>query len=1197
MSAYPPPTSQSPNFNPTFFATTTTTAVVNSSSQAYLQYPTAQGSETFTGNSGNNQLVVGASSVQIGYDKLTTPKGIEITGAGFYYDNGDVISTTTWANLQTKVEAVAALAPATDATTLNVNDAITIQNGETPVGTNTIILSTSAGYNQLLLNDNAGTVGQVLTSGGEDGSLTWSAGGGGGSQNLASVLAQSPAGAADPNQSIYLTGTSGTPVFSNVGVDSTINTSTVVHDYYINMSYTDSDENYHATCETGAVYIQSQLSAGDTSYSMEFVNYNSALGSTIGYGNQLFLNDNAGTIGQVLTSGGATGSLSWTTPSNPTLANVLTAGSTADLNQSMSFPNDTLTYTGANLTIMPTIDFRGQYTNIPDQHYDDVAILPASITLHTEDNTQETYNTNILTPASVVLSTSTIDGVVGAIPEGTLTASQLQFINNNNTEVNTLTLNPNTGIVSNYTNTSVAPTPQFHTEILASTINLSYQDNETTQSNAQLKAESGTASLTLGDGTNTLILSPTTMSLNGNLGTEGQILKTGSAGMYWADNTSAATLQSVLNSKNTATNTDGGTNSIVLVDTLSNYTATLSPDTFTIGAGDTTDQTDRTTVSQSAFTVDVVPAGGGTPTTSSSLEAGVLTIEAPNYTNVVQSNNTAITYDNGTFKNYTTQDAYSTDVYYENIPNTDGVYQETYTEPNYVYLAESDGTTENITILTATTLSINGDYGTAGQVLTSGDVGGVLSWTTVGGGGSQNLASVLTEGSTADVNQTINLSSIDKGQTITLTLDALATTFLTDDGTNTTSNGFSTSQITLINKDTATLTPINSVTIANNGIVYYDDTPNQIVYSSKSIYINGTPGTTGDFLTSGGDSGPLTWTTPTVPALNDVLAVGNTTETAMIIADGVFGGYVNTLFYTGMTLEKSGLSTNYAYEKIDTTSDYEIDCSSSLALNSDTITIGTSAGSASTISIGHNAGSGITASNTIFGGNVGISGKLTLVGNLFTGGTAFENNSGAGSYTVPADAGRNTFYTMVASGTATPTTIALPTDDIGGKYISIYNIGSNPISVRGSSGRYIYGGLNGTAGGTVSPYGYAVYPNQLLQLYSAGSAGFYVIGVSNGNTIANSPYTAQTAGFNQRVSAGTITSLTGTGTGTLTFASAYLGSGRPSIVISVVDASASRTAIITGWTGTTSNWTGFTYSYTNFVSGTYLCWNAQGAGA
>ena len=767
---------------------------------------------------------------------------------------------------------------------------------------------------------------------------------------------------------------------------------------------------------------------------------------------------------------------------------------------------------------------------------------------------------------------------------------------------------------------------------------------------------------------------------------------------------SSVTLQDVLNTGNEASNMSSGTNTILLNNSIidPSLNNTIAPESIVLEQlYSDINTTNKSTIARDYIELDIVPIHGGKSDTTSTLSATNLTLNTVNYSNVVSNDYSVITYNDGTVNDYTRQSPYEINIRSENVPSTDGIYKQIHTEPNQLKLSESDGTTENITTLTATTLSINGDYGTAGQVLTSGDVGGVLSWTTVGGGGSQNLASVLTEGSTADtdqtislssstttlsvggnntvftknadgairtntlnvdgmttlitdlssvpvesvnigiggitlyddtpntviisskaiaintnagtagqvltsggdtgilswsdvggnqniasvltagstadVNQTISLSNNDKGQITTLTLDALSTTFLSDDGTTTTSNELSYEQINLINKDDATSTTINSITIANNGIVYYDNTPNQIVYSSKNIYINGTPGTIGQVLTSGGDSGPLSWTTPgtVTPTLDEVLTAGNTTATAMIITDGAFGGYVNTLFYSGMTLEKSGLSTNYAYEKIDTTSAYEIDCPS-LALNSDTITIGTSAGSASTVNIGHVASSGITQSTTTFSGNVSIGGLLTLQGNLFTGGISFQNNGGAGSYTVPSDAGRNTFYTMIASGTSTPTTITLPTDDIGGKYIMIYNIGTNSCTIAGSSSRKIYGGINGMAGGT----NYPLYVNGVITLLSQGSAGFYIVSIVYPNTTSSAPYPIQTPNVNSIFQKGSSTSLSGT-SATINFPVSF--SANPSVIITP------QGGVNVALTG--SSTTGFTISYT--TAPTRLNWMAS----
>ena len=135
----------------------------------FLEFPTAQGPETFTENDGNNTLTLSGSSVNILYDVLTNTKGVSLTGSGFTYNNGSTTSSVTWANLKTMSDLLTAtaLTTPTDSTTLNVTNQMRVTNGS-----NTIILSTRNNVRQILINNNAGTSGQVLISGGT-GNLAW----------------------------------------------------------------------------------------------------------------------------------------------------------------------------------------------------------------------------------------------------------------------------------------------------------------------------------------------------------------------------------------------------------------------------------------------------------------------------------------------------------------------------------------------------------------------------------------------------------------------------------------------------------------------------------------------------------------------------------------------------------------------------------------------------------------------------------------------------------------------------------------------------------------------------------------------------------------------------------------------------------------------------------------------------------------
>ena len=77
----------------------------------------------------------------------------------------DAPQSVTWSNLANKVEAVGALSTASNATTLNVNNTIQIQNGETSLPpTSSIVISCDADIPQFLINDSAGSVGQAIVN-------------------------------------------------------------------------------------------------------------------------------------------------------------------------------------------------------------------------------------------------------------------------------------------------------------------------------------------------------------------------------------------------------------------------------------------------------------------------------------------------------------------------------------------------------------------------------------------------------------------------------------------------------------------------------------------------------------------------------------------------------------------------------------------------------------------------------------------------------------------------------------------------------------------------------------------------------------------------------------------------------------------------------------------------------------------------
>lgn len=104
----------------------------------------------------------------------TRLSGVILNAVGFAYDNLASIRAITWDNITTKIEAIQALSQASNTTTLNVNNSISIQYGETTSSpTQKIVISADATGNRLALNNDYGTAGLVLTSGGDDGNLYW----------------------------------------------------------------------------------------------------------------------------------------------------------------------------------------------------------------------------------------------------------------------------------------------------------------------------------------------------------------------------------------------------------------------------------------------------------------------------------------------------------------------------------------------------------------------------------------------------------------------------------------------------------------------------------------------------------------------------------------------------------------------------------------------------------------------------------------------------------------------------------------------------------------------------------------------------------------------------------------------------------------------------------------------------------------
>ena len=196
MAVYPPPLIQSDIFNSALFSASKTAIVSGGTPPTptpgtYVDFPEPQGELTFLDGTGV-RTTISASALTLSQNIGISADGVGFNAVGIAYQppSGDP-ALVSWENLTTKVEAVQALTQATDATTLNVNNAVQIQNGETISNpTQFITIRSDNSGNRISLDGDYGTSGQVLLSGGENGNLSWGTGGGGGVGTIAEVLTE-----------------------------------------------------------------------------------------------------------------------------------------------------------------------------------------------------------------------------------------------------------------------------------------------------------------------------------------------------------------------------------------------------------------------------------------------------------------------------------------------------------------------------------------------------------------------------------------------------------------------------------------------------------------------------------------------------------------------------------------------------------------------------------------------------------------------------------------------------------------------------------------------------------------------------------------------------------------------------------------------------------------------------------------------
>lgn len=131
MSAFPAPSSNVPVFNPSLFTSLVSNVVSTSSAPTgtYVDYPNPQGPITFV--SGTNATTIGADNLAIISDVGVGDLGITFGANGLLYNGTTGPLGITWSNLATKIEAIQSLSQASNASTLNVNNTLRVQDGET----------------------------------------------------------------------------------------------------------------------------------------------------------------------------------------------------------------------------------------------------------------------------------------------------------------------------------------------------------------------------------------------------------------------------------------------------------------------------------------------------------------------------------------------------------------------------------------------------------------------------------------------------------------------------------------------------------------------------------------------------------------------------------------------------------------------------------------------------------------------------------------------------------------------------------------------------------------------------------------------------------------------------------------------------------------------------------------------------------
>ena len=100
--------------------------------------------------------------------------GVAFTPTNFSYTINGNSATVPWGTFASRLGQIEAISQESNSTTININNTLQVQDGETIDNpTTSIALSSAGGLNQILLNRDPGQYGQIMVSTGAEGSVVW----------------------------------------------------------------------------------------------------------------------------------------------------------------------------------------------------------------------------------------------------------------------------------------------------------------------------------------------------------------------------------------------------------------------------------------------------------------------------------------------------------------------------------------------------------------------------------------------------------------------------------------------------------------------------------------------------------------------------------------------------------------------------------------------------------------------------------------------------------------------------------------------------------------------------------------------------------------------------------------------------------------------------------------------------------------